>query len=88
MAKYLVTMKRRVGKAMAKMPVAEQDKLARILDLTASGPVQPRWMNYGKLSSSEYHCHLSYHWVACWRHEAGTIEIEVSYAGSRENAPY
>ena len=36
--------------------------------------------------ANEYHCHLSYHWVACWRHEKETIEIEVYYAGSRENA--
>jgi hypothetical protein len=32
--------------------------------------------------------HLSYHYVACWRHEKGTMTIEVNYVGSRENAPY
>ena len=40
------------------------------------------------LSETEYHCHLAYSWVACWRHEKYTITIEVYYAGSRENAPY
>ena len=35
-----------------------------------------------------YHCHLSKDWVACWRWEKSTVEIEVYYAGSRENAPY
>ena len=44
--------------------------------------------NYGKLNDNEYHCHLTHHYVACWRHEKGTITIEVYYVGSRENAPY
>jgi len=86
---YKVTIKARVMRRAAKMPAAERDKLAGLaLDLRTLGPVLPHWRNYGKLSESEYHCHLSYHWVACWRHEAGTIEIEVYYAGSRESAPY
>lgn len=59
-----------------------------IEDLRDNGPVQPRWPNYSKLSDTEYHCHLSYKWVAAWRHEKNTIVIEVYYAGSRENAPY
>jgi len=82
-------MKRRVFRNAAKMPAIEQKKLRRLVEeLTISGPVQPGWPNYSKLSATEYHCHLSHHWVACWRHEKGTIEIEVYYAGSRESAPY
>ena len=34
-------------------------------------------------SRTEYHCHLSRRWVACWRMEDETIEIEVYYAGTR-----
>ena len=41
-----------------------------------------------ELGSVTYHCHLSRDWVACWRWEKRTIEIEVYYAGSRKDAPY
>jgi hypothetical protein len=87
--KYKVAIKRRVLRCVERMPLNEQKKLVLLVDdLVASGPVQPAWPNYSKLSESEYHCHLSRKWVACWRHEKGTIKIEVYYAGSRENAPY
>jgi len=103
---YKVTIKRRVRKLAAKMPQYERKKFdALAADLRASGPVQSSWPNYSKLSATEYHCHLTYHWVACWRlagpesqapttaggqtkQEEKTIEIEVYYAGSREDAPY
>jgi hypothetical protein len=86
---YRVNIRRRIEKRVAKMPKVEQKNFHDlVLDLRESGPVQAAWPNYGKLSATEYHCHLSYHWVACWRHEQGTIEIEVYYAGSREDAPY
>ena len=82
-------MKRRVLKSAAKMPAAERKTLRSLVEeLALSGPIQSGWPNYSKLGANEYHCHLSYHWVACWRHEKGTIEIEVYYAGSRENAQY
>ncbi|MDR2549144.1 MAG: hypothetical protein LBD10_02910 [Desulfobulbus sp.] len=87
--KYVVTIKRRVLRQAEKMPKAEQKSLKQLVDdLAEHGPVQPSWRNYSALSTTEHHCHLSYHWVACWRYEKGTIEIEVYYAGSRENAPY
>ena len=87
--KYQIKVRPKVLKSIERMPKAEQAKLALLVDeLTATGPVQPQWPNYSKLSSTEYHCHLSRKWVACWRHDKGTIEIEVYYAGSRENAPY
>ncbi len=57
-------------------------------DLIEKGPVRSEWPNFGKLGKNEYHCHLSYKWVACWRYEKDSILIEVYYAGSRENAPY
>ena len=114
--KYVVTMKRRVERRAAKMPVRERELLTELIDdLEDFGPVQPGWKNYSVLSATEYHCHLSYHWVACWRlplppearetvqldqaagqetdgdqteREEKIIEIEVYYAGSREDAPY
>ena len=87
--KYNVMVRRRVLKEIERMPKAEQVKLALLIDdLSRKGAVQPTWPNYSKLSPCEYHCHLSRKWIACWRHEKETIEIEVYYAGSRENAPY
>jgi hypothetical protein len=57
--------------------------------LRQSGPTGAHiFQNYSKLSENEYHCHLTHHYVACWRCEKGTITIEVYYAGSREKAPY
>jgi len=86
---YKVTITKRAKKTAAKMPQAEQKRLIRLLaNLRALGPVRSDWPNYSSLGGDEYHCHLSYHWVACWRHEKGIIKIEVYYAGSRENAPY
>lgn len=52
------------------------------------GPIRREWAHFSKLGENEYHCHLSYKWVACWRYEKESIIIEVYYAGSRENAPY
>ncbi len=59
-----------------------------VLDLKDTGPEQPKWQNYSKLSSTEYHCHLGTSWVACWKHDKDTISIEVYYVGSREKSPY
>ena len=84
-----VVLPKKVLKQLDKMPEAIQDKvLALVEDLKAKGPIQPEWKNYSKLGVNKYHCHLGYSWVACWWNEKGTLIIEVSYVGSRENAPY
>ncbi|PNV76815.1 hypothetical protein BES34_000560 [Leptospira inadai serovar Lyme] len=67
---------------------ARQDLILLLEELEKEGPLQPEWPNYSKLGKNEYHCHLSYSWVACWRNEKNSLLIEVYYAGSRENAPY
>ncbi|TGK23118.1 hypothetical protein [Leptospira stimsonii] len=67
---------------------ARQDLVLLLEELEKEGPSQPEWANFSKLSKNEYHCHLSYSWVACWRNEKNSLIIEVYYAGSRENAPY
>jgi hypothetical protein len=78
-----------VLKQISKLPEPIQVKLHNLMkDLRGKGPEQPDWPNYSKLSVNTYHCHLAHKWVACWKHKQGTIEIEVYYAGSRENAPY
>ena len=81
--------KKRITKAVEKMPQREQELYAQlILDLKESGPVQTGWSNFSSLGKNKYHCHLSYHWIACWEETIKGIEMEVYYAGSRENAPY
>ena len=71
------------------MPERIQRKFRDLLeDLRENGPLQTDWRNFSKLGSDRYHCHLTYHWVACWSHTKNTVIIEVHYAGSRENAPY
>jgi mRNA-degrading endonuclease RelE of RelBE toxin-antitoxin system len=88
-AGFDVVMKRRVERDIERLPVKIRDKMLNLVDdLREKGPIQANWPNYSKLSDSEHHCHLSYKWVACWKHDKGTIVIEVYYAGSRENAPY
>jgi mRNA-degrading endonuclease RelE of RelBE toxin-antitoxin system len=85
-----IRIKKAVLKNLRKLPdnVQERfDKLAKVLH--QSGPTGAHiFLNYSKLGEHEYHCHLTHHYVACWRCEKGTITIEVYYAGSRENAPY
>ena len=86
---YTVIVKRKIMRDMRKLPLNVQQLFLRLRnDLASSGPVQPSWMNYSMLSDGNYHCHLGYHHVACWRCEEGTITIEVYYVGSRESAPY
>jgi mRNA-degrading endonuclease RelE of RelBE toxin-antitoxin system len=86
---YDVVVKKKVLKGLKKLPLWIQKKLGMlVLDLRENGPEQPRWQNYSKLSSTEYHCHLGTSWVACWQHQKKTLIIEVYYAGSREKAPY
>ena len=86
---YKVTVLKKAEKAIRKMPLKERQRFDVLKeDLQESGPVQPDWANYSKLSDTEHHCHLSYSWVACWYMLEDEINIEVYYVGSRENAPY
>jgi len=85
-----VITKTKILKAARLMPIKEQILFARLVkDLAEKGPVLPHWPNYKKLTNTNtYHCHLSYHWAACWIETLKGIEVEVTYVGSRENAPY
>ena len=86
---YRVIIKKKAIKGIKKSPINIQKKMKFLVDdLKDLGPEAHNWPNYSKLSTTEYHCHLARKWVACWRMEDETIEIEVYYAGSRENAPY
>ncbi|WP_010253161.1 hypothetical protein [Treponema primitia] len=86
---YTVTVRKKVLKKLAKAPEAVKILFRQLAqDLKGKGPIQKEWPNYSKLSEKSYHCHLNYRYVACWQHEGDSIEIEVYYAGTRENAPY
>jgi mRNA-degrading endonuclease RelE of RelBE toxin-antitoxin system len=86
---YSVVIDKKVLKGLSKLPLKIQKKLNLLVkDLRDRGPTQPNWPNYSKLEKDNYHCHLDYSWVACWKNEKGTLIIEVYYAGSREKAPY
>ena len=86
---FIVREKKKIQKMLRKLP-KEVQRLYRALltDLAFDGPEQPEWMNYSKLANGNYHCHLNYHYVACWSYEEQIITVEVYYVGSRENAPY
>ena len=86
---YSVFLSKQAQKQIDRMPRAIARKLAILIEqLQEKGPFQPQWLNYSKLGPDSYHCHLSYSWVACWYWTKGTLEIEVYYVGSREDAPY
>jgi len=86
---FQVELSKSAAKKARQMPKsARQDLILLLEELEKEGPLQPEWPNYSKLGKNEYHCHLSYSWVACWRNEKNSLLIEVYYAGSRENAPY
>ena len=89
MKRYTVQIKSKCNKVIARLSEKDRYTLMRLIkNIEISGPVQPGFMNYSKLSKTEYHCHLSYRWVACWRCEEGKYIVEVYYVGSRESAPY
>lgn len=86
---YQVTIKRKVSKGLNKLPKNIKKLLFLLFeDLKTDGPIQKSWHNFSPLGENKYHCHLSYHHVACWTWQHGEIEIEVYYVGSREKAPY
>jgi mRNA-degrading endonuclease RelE of RelBE toxin-antitoxin system len=86
---YQVVIKKKTLKAIQRLPLAVQQRLVNLVeDLRDQGPIQKGWPNFSKLGADHYHCHLSYHWVVCWKHQSPSLLIEVYYAGSRENAPY
>jgi len=87
---YEIKIKKSALKILRNLPKDVQERFENLAQvLRQSGATGAHiFKNYSKLGENEYHCHLTYHYVACWRHEKGTITIEVYYVGSRENAPY
>jgi mRNA-degrading endonuclease RelE of RelBE toxin-antitoxin system len=87
---WTVNIKKKVIKGLKKLPKkVQEDLLALVADLEDTGPVRGDWPNYSKLADGSHHCHLSYSYVAVWFQEDKQLKIiEVTYVGSREDAPY
>lgn len=87
--KYIVLLNKKSLKGLSRLPKREQFVLQDLIDaISETGPEQPSFKHYSKLGPNKYHCHLSYHWVACWQCKNGQCKVEVYYVGSRESAPY
>lgn len=83
----------RTQKQIDRLPKrAIRNPVALIREIELSGPVRGNWPNYGPLGHNRRHCHIkkgSPTYVAVW--EVGDKEIklvEVTYAGTHQNAPY
>ena len=89
MSKYRVLTRKKIAGNLDQLPENIKKLLFLLIaDLQADGPVQKRWKNFSALGNDRFHCHLTYHYVACWKCRKNEIIIEVYYVGSREKAPY
>jgi len=86
---YKISINKKALKGIKKMPAKVSEKMTVLVrDLRDKGPIRKEWPNFSDLGENLYHCHLTHKWIACWKNEKNSIEIEVYYAGSREDAPY
>jgi hypothetical protein len=97
---WVAEMTRAAKKQMASLPPSVYDTLLVLQDeLRTEGPEQKEWPNYGRLKGQKkqkknefrYHCHLKKGhptYVACWQVTGKSIEIDIYYTGTHENAPY
>ena len=93
---YEVRLTKKAAKGIRSLPKNAQETFWTLVHaIEDTGPVQPRFPNYSKLGNFTYHCHLAYHWVACWRNrlsltisgkqpmkEAAAAEVANSATGS------
>ncbi len=87
---WRVNVSKKAAKRVKKLPKNVLDLFAALLlDLAKIGPIQLEWPNYSKLTQGRYHCHLNYSFVTVWEVVDSEIRVlEVTYVGSREDAPY
>lgn len=87
---YEVVIKRKIVKSVASMPTKEQQQFQLLTqEIALLGPIRSNWTNYGIIvGTNTHHCHLSRKWIACWVETEQGIQVEVTYVGSRESAPY
>lgn len=90
---WTVTISKKAEKNIFKLPIRVKKALALLLlDMERNGPVRGNWPNYGKLAEHRHHCHLKKGhptYVAVWEDSSNGMKlIEVTYAGTHEDAPY
>jgi hypothetical protein len=87
-----VALSRQTSKNLPSLPERVKKALALLIaDIEESGPVRGDWPNYGKLGSNRHHCRLKKGkptYVAVWVETKIGVEVEVTYAGTHEKAPY
>jgi hypothetical protein len=87
-----VRLSKKIDKSLGKLPKPVLDALALLMDdIESSGPVRGDWPNYSKLGPKRHHCHLRKGrptYVAVWIETETGCEVEVTYAGTHEKAPY
>ena len=91
--KWTVTTTKRAQKQIAQLPESAMKKLvALILDIQNHGPIRGDWPNYSAMGKNLHHCHIRRGrptYVAVWEVKDKEIRmVEVTYAGTHENAPY
>jgi len=89
--KWDVRLKRCISKIVFPLSV-RASLISLIREIEIEGPIRGNWPNYSKLNGNRHHCHLKNGkptYVAVWEVIDKKIKIvEVTYAGTRENAPY
>lgn len=87
---YEVIIKKKIQKSASTLPKEIFQKFRLLVEeIRVQGPTRSNWSNYGILKGTQtHHCHLAPKWVACWVETEQGIQVEVTYVGSRESAPY
>ena len=89
--RWTVNIKRCISKTFLPEGVKES-LIALVREIEVNGPGKGNWPNYGKLSSDIHHCHLKDGrptYVAVWEVTDKKLKtVVVTYAGTREKAPY
>jgi mRNA-degrading endonuclease RelE of RelBE toxin-antitoxin system len=91
--KWTATIAKRAQKQTDRLPKQDlRNLVALIREIEISGPVRGNWPNYGSLGQDRHHCHIKKGrptYVAVWEVRDKEVRlVEVTYAGTHENAPY
>lgn len=90
---WKITISTKTARSIQKLPLKVKKTLDFLIsELKYYGPIRGDWHNFAKLRPNIYHCHLKKGkptYVVVWfvvnKKEK---HIEVTYAGTHENAPY
>jgi len=91
---WTVLISHKAEKQIRQLPPKIKDILIELFrEIEECGPVRGNWPNYSRLGKLRHHCHLKKKgrptFVAVWEETDKAIQlVEVSYVGTRENAPY